>query len=178
MCHRLVRKALFVATVLVGVGIARVPVTPALADEAPASDAAEVRSVWSAVDAMWNARDAEQFSELFAEDVSFAFVDRGKALEGRAAVLEYFAERFPSIAPDLRHRTRVRQVLPIGTDALVMDGNSEILRSQPGAETEPAVLRRFAIFAVMTRNSESLGIRALRIYELRAKSTTDGADTQ
>ena len=178
MRHRLARKALFIATVLVGVGIARVPVTPALADEAPAPDAAEVRSVWSAVDAMWNARDAEQFSRLFAEDVSFEFVDRGAALEGRAAVLEHFAERFPSFAPDLRHRTRVRQVLSIGTDALAMDGSVEILRNQPGTETELAVLRRFAIFAVMTRNSEGLGIRALRIYELRAKSTTDGVDAE
>ena len=178
MHHRPVRKALLIATVLVGAGLACIPVTPALSDEAPASAAAEVRSVWSAVDAKWNARDAEQFSELFAEDISFEFVDRGEALVGRAAVLEHFAKRFPSLAPDLRHRTRVRQVLPIGPDALAMDGNVEILRNQRGAETELAVLRRFAIFAVMTRNSEGLGIRALRIYELRAKSTTGGADTE
>ena len=128
------------------------------------------------MDATWNARDAEQFSRLFAEDVSFEFVDRGEALEGRAAVLEHFAERFPSLEPDLRHRTRVRQVLPIAIDALAVDGNVEILRNQPGAETEPAVLRTFAIFAVMRRDSERLGIRALRTYELPARSTTDGED--
>ena len=178
MRHRTVRKALLVATFLVGAAIARVPVTPALAEHSPVSGAAEVRSVWSAVDAAWNARDAEQFSRLFAEDVSFEFVDRGEALEGRAAVLEHFTERFPSFAPDVRHRTRVRQVLPIGADALGMDGNVEILRNQPGGGTGLAALRTFAIFAVMTRNAEDLSIRALRIYELPARSATEGADAK
>lgn len=138
------------------------------AQGAEPSDSAAVRSVWKSIDAMWNAHDAERFSRLYTEDASLAFVDRGESLDSRAAILEFFTERFPNNSPDLRHRTTVREVRDVASGVLAVDGKVEILRIGPEGSAEPAVLKTFAIFAVMTRKAEGLQIRALRIYEMSA----------
>lgn len=129
------------------------------------SDAdAAVRGVWTALDARWNERDATRFSEVFTDDVSFEFVDRGESLEGRAVVREHFGARFPDFAPGLRHLTTVREITGIAPDVVAVDGKVEILRESPDAE--PSLLRTFAIFAVMTRDAGAWGIRMIRIYQL------------
>jgi uncharacterized protein (TIGR02246 family) len=135
----------------------------AAAEQAPDTDAA-VRALWATLDARWNERDAIRFSEVFTNDVSFEFVDRGESLETRAVVREHFGARFPSFAPELRHLTTVRDITTISRDVLAVDGKVEILRDNPGGK--PALLRTFAIFAVMMRESEGWKIRMIRIFQL------------
>ena len=132
------------------------------------SEYAEISSVWAQVDATWNARDAERFSRLFAEDVSFTFVQRGQSLDGRATIFEHFSERFPRFAPDLRHRTRIGDIRVIAPGVFTADGKVEILRVSNAGDEPPTVLRTFAIFAVMAVTEDDRSIRALRIYELSA----------
>lgn len=132
------------------------------------SDSLAIRSLWSTLDAMWNKRDAEQFSDLFAVDASFEFVDRGQSLESRATIHQHFADQFPKFAPDVRHLTSVRQIRVIAPDVRTVDGKVEILRNSPGESAKPVVLRTFAIFAVMFRTGEGWSIRVLRAYELPA----------
>lgn len=127
---------------------------------------AAIRAAWSQVDAAWNARDAERFSRLFADDVSFRFVQRGQSLDGRTTIFEHFHEGFPSYAPDLRHRTRISTVHAIAPGVFTADGQVEILRLAAGGNAAPTVLRTFAIFAVMSGKEEDWIIRALRIYQL------------
>lgn len=135
----------------------------AATEVAPDAHAA-VREVWAVLDARWNERDAMRFSEIFTDDVSFEFVDRGESLESRAVVREHFGARFPDFAPELRHLTTVRNVTNIAADAVAVDGKVEILHESPDAE--PSLLRTFAIFAVMTREVEAWKIRMIRIYQL------------
>lgn len=129
---------------------------------------AAICAAWSKVDATWNARDAERFSRLFADDVSFSFVQRGPSLDGRAAILEHFREQFPRLAPDLRHRTQIGAIRAVPPGAFTADGKVEILRHGAGGDDAPTILRTFAIFAVMSGKDEDWSIRMLRIYELSA----------
>jgi uncharacterized protein (TIGR02246 family) len=125
-------------------------------------------AVWSKVDATWNAHDAERFSRLFADDASFGFVPRGPSLDGRTAILEHFRERFSRLAPDLRHRTQISAIRAVSPGAFAVDGKVEILRHGAGGDDAPTILRKFAIFAVMSGKDEDWSIHALRIYELPA----------
>jgi ketosteroid isomerase-like protein len=124
-----------------------------------------VREFWETLDARWNERDAARFSSLFTEDVSFEFVDRDESLDSSMTVREYFGTRFPTFAPELRHRTTVRDLRSLAPDVLAVDGRVEILREHSG-ETAPALLRTFAIFAVMIQGSEGWRVRLIRIYRL------------
>lgn len=148
-----------------------VVLTPALAGS---NEHSAIRAVWSQVDAAWNARDAQAFSRLYAEDASFTFVQRGESLNGRSTIFEHFSERFPRFAPDLRHRTRIDAIQPIGPGVFTADGNVEILRVSDVGDEPPEVLRTFAIFAVMGVHDDEWSIRALRIYQLSPSGA--GAD--
>lgn len=139
---------------------------PAAATEALSTDDDAVRALWSALDASWDARDAERFSALFAVDASFEFVDRGQRLEGRASIRRHFAERFPQFAPDSRHRTRVCETRELGPGLRSVDGRVEILRDGADGGTASAVTRTFAIFAVMSQVGDGWKIRMLRAYRL------------
>lgn len=152
------------ASLIVAAAIAVALAGPALA--AQASAATEAGGVWRAIDEAFDARDAVRFSRLFAEDASFVRVKRGKALQGRAAIHEEFARRFPGFSADVRHRTTLGQVTSVAPGVLAVDGRVEILRAAPVPGAEPAVLSTYAIFAVMTRQPEGMRVRTLRIYEL------------
>jgi uncharacterized protein (TIGR02246 family) len=133
-----------------------------------AADDAAVRSVWSTLDALWNARNAEGFSEAFAVDGRFEFVGGGESMTGRSAIRRTFAARFPNFAPDIRHRTTVREVHFIAPSIRTLDGTVEILRIGAGPGGDPTVVRTFAIFAVMIRLEDGWRIRELRAYQLAA----------
>lgn len=154
----------FICTVALPVPDARVQAAAA----GKSSDGAAIRLFWSTLDAMWNERDAERFGDLFTVDGSFEFVDRGQSLENRAMIHRYFAERFPRFAPGLRHLTSVREIRVIAPGVRTVDGKVEILHNEPDGSAEPAVLRTFAIFAVMLQTAEGWRIRVLRAYELPA----------
>ena len=155
----------FICAIAAPPPLARAQVAAAVAES---SDDAALRSTWSTLDAMWNARDAERFSALFTTDSSFGFVDRGQSLESRATIHQHFAGQFAKFGPDLRHRTSIEQVRVIAADVHTVDGKVEILRNGNGQRPEPAVLKTFAIFAVMLRTTEGWRIRLLRAYELPA----------
>lgn len=120
--------------------------------------------LWSEVDAAWNARDAQAFSRLFAEDATFRFVRRGQSLDGRQTILEHFGELFPRYAPDLRHHSRIKTIRALAPGVFTADGEVDILR--PSGNRAGTVLRTFAIFAMMCEKDEDWSIHALRIYEL------------
>lgn len=151
--------------------------TPAQAvEETGEAGEAAVRSLWSTLDATWNARDAQRFGDLFTADATFVFVDRRQSLEGRATIRERFEERFPQLGDDLRHRTTVHRIHTVRPDVLAVDGGVEILRLGLAEGTEPATLRTYAIFAVMLRTPEGWRIRALRVYQFPA-ATGDSGDS-
>jgi uncharacterized protein (TIGR02246 family) len=124
-----------------------------------------VRSLWSTLDAVWNGRDAARFSDLFTAEGSFQFVDSGLALTGRDAIHRHFAGQFPQLPPELRHLTTVREVALVAPGVRTLDGGVEILRDG-GDNAPPAVLKSFAIVAVMLETAEGWRIRLLRAYEL------------
>jgi len=136
-----------------------------------ATDDEAVRRLWSTLDAIWNERDAERFSELFTTDASWVFVDRGDSMVGRTAIHARFAEQFPALAPELRHRTTVRTVRAVGPDVRAVDAEVEILRDGPGGSVEPTVLRRFAVTAVMPRTQDGWRIAVLRVWQLPLAGT-------
>jgi len=126
----------------------------------------EIRATWTALDERWNARDAEGFSALFHPEARFVFVDRGESLDGRDQILLSFADRFPTFAPELRHRTAVQEVRQISSQVAVVDGGVEILRIVPEQGAEPVTILTFAVFAVMAPSEEGWRIRELRVFEL------------
>lgn len=163
------RSALAAITLLLilspwpGGGIAcAAPPTP----EGMGDVAAEVQAVWETLDERWNARDADGFSHLFSQEARFGFVDRGESLDGRAEILQSFSERFPTFAPEIRHRTTVHEVRSIAPEVAVVDGGVEILRMGADDEAESTVILTFAIFAVMHHAEDGWRIRELRVFEL------------
>jgi uncharacterized protein (TIGR02246 family) len=124
------------------------------------------RLLWSRLDALWNARDARGFSELFTADGSFEVFDRQELLDGRAAIHARFAEVFPGIAPEIRHRTSVREVRTVAPGIRAVDGTVEIVRKAARGGTGSTLLRRFAIAAVMLESEEGWRIHSLRAFQL------------
>src|SRR5688572_10698692 len=98
------------------------------ADQGADTGGAHARALFAELDAAWNARDAEAFSAVFTEDVSFHFADRGEGFEGRAALFASFAQRFPTFPGELRHVTEVREVSGIVSGVVAVDGVVEVLR--------------------------------------------------
>jgi uncharacterized protein (TIGR02246 family) len=158
--------AFVVVTAMVAVALPFFAPAQAAARDGESTDVAGVRALWSRLDQSWNARDAERFGQLFTEDASFGFVDRGQSLEGRATIYQHYAEQFRGFSPDLRHRTLVLDVRPVSRGVVAMDGTVKILRSEPGSGERGSVLRTFAIFAVMLQTDDSWNIRVLRAYQL------------
>lgn len=130
-----------------------------------AADSTAVEALWSKLDSIWNARDAERFSDLFTEDGSFALVERGQSFETRSAIYRRFVEQFRSQRPELRHTTRLRRFHPVAPDIVVVDGIVEV-SSADSEGTAPTLVRRLAITAVMVCASEAWRIRLVRAYPL------------
>ena len=126
------------------------------------------RAFWSTLDAIWNARDAERFSQLFTEDASFRFVDRGASLESRAAIHRHFADQFSRQALDLRHLTQVRESRIVALNVVAVDGTVEVVRKGSDESAPPTVLRTFAVFAVMLKSADEWRIQLLRVYPMPA----------
>lgn len=164
MFQRYKRTRLLVTTLQIGIVIGFSGSTFAQAALPEPVESAALRAVWSTLDAAWNQRDVQRFSSLFTDDGSFVFVDRDDWLGGREAIQERFAVQFPKTPPDLRHLTEVQRYRMIAPDVAAIDGTVAVLR--PVDDAEPAILRSFAIFAVMVQEKEEWKIRDLRIYQL------------
>lgn len=146
-----------------------------LAQPAPgahSADSAAIHTVWASLDAEWNGRDAERFSQVFAVDANFEFVTRGEAMDTRETIRDTYAERFARFAPDVRHRTTVHVIRAVSQDVHTVDGTVEILRTSAAAgasAAEPTVILSFSIFGVMLRTAEGWKIRVLRVFEHAAE---------
>jgi uncharacterized protein (TIGR02246 family) len=134
--------------------------------EAEPPDNGAVRSLWSALDAAWDARDAERFADLFTADASFELVGRGGPMESRAAILRHFSETFPQLPTELRHRTAVSGIHVLAPDIRGVDARVEILRIGADSGGEPTSLRTFAVFGAMLRTPDGWRIRVLRAFQL------------
>lgn len=122
-------------------------------------------AVFQTLDARWNERDAEGFGRVFTEDVSFTFVDRGEGFEGRAALTDSFARRFPTFPAQLRHATQVRETRSIAPGVVAVDGEVEILVQDTDGQDEARLLRSFAIFALVEEEEDGCRIRLIRIWQ-------------
>lgn len=131
------------------------------------SDAGAIQAHWANLDRLWNARDAEAFSQLFAHDALFTFPDRGTSFAGREAIHAEFAERFPTFAPSVRHRARVDEVRRLAEDLHVIDGTVEIVRAGAGEDDPEEIITSFWIFGVMARDDDGWSIAQLRAVEQR-----------
>jgi uncharacterized protein (TIGR02246 family) len=144
---------------------------PARAVEAEPPDSGAVRSLWSALDAAWNARDAERFADLFTADASFELVGRGDPMESRAAILRHFSVTFPTLPTELRHRTAVSGIHVLAPDIRSIDARVEILRVGSEGDEESTPLRSFAVFGAMLRTPDGWRIRVLRAFQLPLAAT-------
>lgn len=136
-----------------------------LGGEAHAGDA-EIRALWSELDAAWNARDVERFSALYTDDASLLFIDGGQSLEGRVTIHANFSEQFARTPPGLSHHTTLGGIRPVADGIALADGAVEIHRAEPGTQDTPVVVRRFAIFALMRDAGRTWRIDTLRVYPL------------
>jgi uncharacterized protein (TIGR02246 family) len=149
-------------------------IVPASAGDSAASEsrsAAEAPAIalWAALDDAWNARDAAKFTQLFTDDASLRFVDRDYSLEGRAALLRHFTDQFARQTSDLRHASSLRDARLIASDLIGVDADIAILRLDADAGSEPAIVRRFEVFALMSQSADGWRFQMLRAYRLRTE---------
>lgn len=125
---------------------------------------ANARALFARLDAAWDGRDAEAFSAVFTEDVSFYFADRGEGFDGRAALFESFAQRFPTFPAELRHVTEISATSRIAPGVTAVDGGVQVLRVADDGEA--AVFRSFSIFALVEEEGDACRVRLIRIWQL------------
>ena len=160
-----------VLAAIFAIALAVVPASaadPGASDNRSAADA-QASSLWAALDDAWNARDAARFSQLFTDDASLRFVDRDYSLEGRAAILRHFTDQFARQAPDLRHASSAREARLIAPGLVGVDADIAILRLGTDNETEPAIVRKFEVFALMNESADGWCFQVLRAYQLRTE---------
>jgi uncharacterized protein (TIGR02246 family) len=137
-----------------------------LTAQAHAPTQASAVAFWSSVDSSWNARDAARFSTFFTDDALFSFVDRQVALATRDSIHVYFVRRFGALSADLRLVTEVRSTRELAPGVLAVDGRVTIVDTSD-SHGAPAEWRKFAIAAVLVRQSDSAWrIRMLWMYLL------------
>lgn len=138
-------------------------------DAAPGGDGAEhdaATALWTAIDAAWNARDAERFAALFVEDAMMVFFDRDQTLAGRDAIAEEFTGRFPTIAPPYAHLSEVTRVRAVSHGVLAVDSTVDVVRRPAEPDAAPEPFRSFRVFSILTHGHDGDGWRfqEMRIY--------------
>jgi len=136
--------------------------------QAPGSsrDQTDIHALWAAVDDAWDRREAERFSDLFAESASLWFVDRGERIETRARILDRFIGQFADQSPDLRHTTRIDTVHALSGGLVGIDGEVLIQRLAPDGRGARTPVRRFAVTGVMEHDAAGWRIRVLRAFQI------------
>lgn len=137
----------------------------AVAGSVPAADEHAIRAAWSELDAAWAARDVERISRLFADDALFAFLPGDRRLDGHAAIRAHFAAQFPQQSPALRHTTGIQRVRALAENLALVDAGVRVVRLGDDG-SEAAVLRTFAVFAVMSRRDAEWQILEIRAFRL------------
>ena len=118
------------------------------------------------LDAAYDARDAARFSALFVQEASFEFPVEGTRMRGRDEIRRVFAERFQSLAPEIRHVTTVRAVDAILPGLLAVDFEVDIVGTDPKTGTTHTPLFHYSGVGLGVRTDSQWRIRLARVYRM------------
>ena len=121
-------KAHWTALVIVGFSLAAsIPGVTQKTDGTRAAEIAAIQKVRENLDAAYDRRDAEAFSELFVEDADFQWPS-GALLRDREEIRQHFAKSFATMRADYRHITTFARIRFLGPDVAIGDGTVVIAR--------------------------------------------------
>jgi uncharacterized protein (TIGR02246 family) len=109
-------------------------------------------------DDAWNDHDVNRFSSFFTEDTDMHFITLGMRMRGRGEVAQTYTKIFAGVAPGVRHKTALKEMHPITSDVILLDGVTDI------AKDDETVLRRHTGATVLLRTDAGWRIRAMRIW--------------
>jgi uncharacterized protein (TIGR02246 family) len=149
------KPAHLLAIVLLAVALV-VPRTAAALD---AGDEEVLRALAAHSDQLWNDRDAEALSTLFAADADLAIGDHTQ-VASRERIRGYFVNSFAQMPTDLRHVMDVRALREVAPGVVLADGEVRIERAN--ADGTRTVLRRFANTTLLVRAGGDWRFMAVR----------------
>ena len=115
------------------------------------------------LDSAYNARDAERFSAIFAEDANFQFAIEGLTLHGRDEIKRHFAKQFAALPP-MRHVTTTGETDAITSGILAVDVQVDILAADPTTGLAQSLLSHYNGLGVGIRTDLGWRIRLVRLY--------------
>lgn len=118
------------------------------------------------LDAAWNARDPIRFSNVFTEDGSFQFPVEGVAMHGREEIKKYYTKLFPTLPPNLKHVTAIRDINVISPDILAVDIEVNIYGADPKADSSRISLYHYLGMGLGVRTYSGWHIRLGRVYQM------------
>ena len=118
------------------------------------------------LDAAYDARDAARFSALFVKDASFEFPVEGTRMKGRDEIRRVFAERFQTLAPEIRHVTTLRAVDEIRPGMIAVDFEVDIVGVDPATGKTQTALFHYSGVGVGVRTGSQWRIRLARVYRM------------
>ena len=147
------------------------PLAPCRAADCALStgDERELRALAAHSDDLWNGRDADALSAMFAADADLAVGDQ-PVRTTRDDIRAYFVESFAKMPPDLRHVMDVRALREVSPGVVVADGEVRIERARDDGSRE--VLRRFANTTVLVRDGDTWRFSAVRAVPASAPPAT------
>jgi uncharacterized protein (TIGR02246 family) len=125
------------------------------------NDKKALNNLTTRIDAAWNNHDPKAFSDLFEETGDFIFHD-GLILRGRAAIEEYYQEKFPLIRKTERHATRGNHVRLVRPDIAILDFEVELF-SYVGNRREKDIRLKLLCTVVAAKESGQWLISAIRL---------------
>jgi uncharacterized protein (TIGR02246 family) len=118
------------------------------------------------LDAAYDGRDAARFSALFEEEASFEFPVEGSKMRGRDEIRRVFAERFQTLAPEIRHVTTLRAVDEIRSGLVAADFEVDIVGADPKTGNTSTSLVHYSRVGVGVRTDSQWHIRLARVYRM------------
>lgn len=128
------------------------------------TDREALAAVVQELDAAWNARDADRFTAVFAEEGNFQFPVEGIALRGRDEIRRHYAKQFATFPPDLRHVTTTGESNVISPGVLAVDFEVDIFGTDPKTGTAQTVLVHYHGLGLGVRTDSGWRIRLARVY--------------
>lgn len=115
------------------------------------------------LDSAYNARDAERFSAVFADDANFQFAIEGLTLHGRDQIKQHFAKQFAALPP-MRHVTTTGETDAITSGILAVDVQVDILAADPKTGLAQTLLSHYNGLGVGIRTDLGWRIRLVRLF--------------
>lgn len=136
------------------------------AQSATSADWEAATAVLRELDAAYDARDAARFSALFVQEASFEFPVEGTKMRGRDEIRRVFAERFQTLAPEIRHVTTIRAVDVILPGLLAVDIEVDIVGTDPKTGNTRTPLFHYSGVGLGVRTDSQWHIRLARVYRM------------